>query len=311
MKPLCIYHANCCDGFGAAWVVRKYFGPDGVDFHPGSYGHPPPDVTGRAVILVDFSYKRAVLGEMASRAQSVLVLDHHKTAAADLADLPLPVGYGPVGPSRSDYGYVDVKAGYMPEAMAACAREHNCAPLYALFDMDRSGAGITWDFFFPDQRRPVLIDHIEDYDLWRKVMPHTEEIHAAIRSFPFDFDEWDRIEASGVGDLLLVGETLVRQRAKDVDEAVAVTRRQMRIGGHLVPVANLPHFMSSAAGNLMAVGQPFAASYWDTPTGRVFSLRSNDAGLDVSKIAEAYGGGGHRNAAGFKVEFDRLAEFDA
>lgn len=32
-------------------------------------------------------------------------------------------------------------------------------------------------------------------------------------------------------------------------------------------------------------------------------------GLDVSEIAKLYGGGGHKNAAGFKVGYDRLAEF--
>jgi nanoRNase/pAp phosphatase (c-di-AMP/oligoRNAs hydrolase) len=53
----------------------------------------------------------------------------------------------------------------------------------------------------------------------------------------------------------------------------------------------------------MCAGEPFAACYWDTPDGRFFSLRSSDAGEDVSAIAQQYGGGGHRNAAGFSVPF--------
>ena len=51
----------------------------------------------------------------------------------------------------------------------------------------------------------------------------------------------------------------------------------------------------------MAKGEPFAACYWDTPAGRVFSLRSTDDGVVVSAVAKKYGGGGHRNAAGFRV----------
>ena len=31
-------------------------------------------------------------------------------------------------------------------------------------------------------------------------------------------------------------------------------------------------------------------------------LRSTDDGLDVSEIAKQYGGGGHRNAAGFRMD---------
>jgi nanoRNase/pAp phosphatase (c-di-AMP/oligoRNAs hydrolase) len=70
-----------------------------------------------------------------------------------------------------------------------------------------------------------------------------------------------------------------------------------------VPAASLPYTLTSDTGHLMAQGEAFAAYYWDTPTGRVFSLRSTDEGLDVSEIAKQYGGGGHRNASGFRVPF--------
>jgi hypothetical protein len=83
--PLCIYHGNCQDGFGAAWTVRHALG-DRVEFYPGIYQNEPPDVTGRDVIIVDFSYKRPVIEAMALKAHSILILDHHKSAVADLGD---------------------------------------------------------------------------------------------------------------------------------------------------------------------------------------------------------------------------------
>ena len=86
MKTLCIYHGNCADGFGAAWAVRKALGAENVDFHAGVYQSPPPDVTDRDVIMVDFSYKRDVVAEMAEKARRVLILDHHKSAFEDLGD---------------------------------------------------------------------------------------------------------------------------------------------------------------------------------------------------------------------------------
>ena len=65
--------------------------------------------------------------------------------------------------------------------------------------------------------------------------------------------------------------------------------------------------MSSEAGNVMAESEPFAACYLDTADSRVFSLRSRrEGGVDVAKIAESDGGGGHRNAAGFRVPRDHL-----
>lgn len=197
MTPLCIYHGNCADGFGAAWAVRKALGD--IDFHAGIYGEAPPDVTGREVIMVDFSYKRPVLEQMAKAAASILVLDHHLTAMTDLKDFQMPSHCLPcrgIKPWRPSSG------------------------INALFDMNRSGAGLTWDYFFPDKQRPDLLNHI--------------------------------------------------------------------------------YTLTSDAGNLMAEGEPFAACYWDTPAGRVFSLRSRPEGLDVSEIAKAYGGGGHKNASGFQ-----------
>jgi len=262
MKKLCIYHGNCADGFGAAWCVRSALGEDGVEFFAGVYGRPAPDVTGRDVVMVDFSYKRDVMLEAIGKAASMLVLDHHKTAAEELADLPGAT---------------------------------------IVFDMDRSGAGIAWDYYHPGTSRPPLIDVIEDRDLWRFKLPHTREIQANVFSYPYDFKVWDKLFATPLVDLALEGEAIERKHHKDIAELVGVTKRRMKIGGYDVPVANLPYTLTSDAGNLMAQGEPFAACYWDTPTGRVFSLRSTADGMDVSEIAKAYGGGGHKNASGFQI----------
>jgi hypothetical protein len=78
-------------------------------------------VTGRHVVMVDFSYKRDVLLKMAEKSAHILILDHHKTAEADLVDLP--------------------------------------ANVECVFDMNRSGPNVAWDRYFPNQRPPKLIEH--------------------------------------------------------------------------------------------------------------------------------------------------------
>ncbi|MCE8042459.1 phosphohydrolase [Halomonas daqingensis] len=283
-KPICIYHGNCADGFGAAWVIRFALG-ENVEFHAGHYGNPPPDVAGRDVIMVDFSFKRPVLLEMAKVARSILVLDHHKSAAEDLAGFPEPEGS--IYEHWMDAGF------WEPDV--------DGVPIRALFDMDRSGAGMAWDYFFPGQKRPALINHIEDRDLWRFRLDGTREIQAAVFSYPYDFDAWDRLFGANLGSLRKEGEAIERKHHKDVAEMVKVCQRRMVIGGFDVPAASLPYIYSSDAGHVMAKGEPFAACYWDTAEGRTFSLRSSDEGEDVSAIASQFGGGGHRNAAGFRV----------
>lgn len=84
---LVLYHAECADGFGAAWAIWKRF--PAVRFLPVKHGEPRPyDLRGERVIIVDFSYTRPVLEEMAKETTSLLVLDHHITAAQALAGLP-------------------------------------------------------------------------------------------------------------------------------------------------------------------------------------------------------------------------------
>ena len=100
------------------------------------------------------------------------------------------------------------------------------------------------------------------------------------------------------------GEAIERKHHKDVSELVKVCCRRMTIAGHDVPVASLPYTLVSDAGHLMAQNEPFAACYWDTADGRIFGLRSADDGMDVSAIAKQYGGGGHAQAAGFRVPRD-------
>lgn len=85
IRELVLYHAACMDGATAAWIAKTAM--PGAELVPCHYGNPPPDVTGRRVWCVDLSFPRAVLLAMKASAESLVVLDHHKTAAADLAGL--------------------------------------------------------------------------------------------------------------------------------------------------------------------------------------------------------------------------------
>jgi oligoribonuclease NrnB/cAMP/cGMP phosphodiesterase (DHH superfamily) len=280
MNPLCIYHGNCQDGFGAAWVIRRFFREENVDFHFGVHSEAPPDVTGRQVIMVDFSYKRAVIDEMTKTAQSILILDHHKSAEKDLEGFPEP--------RRGD-------AGWIPEN-----------GIFALFNMERSGASLTWDYFFPNEHRPRIINHIEDRDLWRFKLEGTREISASLFSYPYDFEVWDHLmngfTGSGTEVLFQEGKAIERKHHKDVAELVKTFQRTVTLDGQTVPFANIPYTYASDAGHLMSKNAPFAVCYWDTPTKRIFSLRSQEDGADVAAIAVKYGGGGHEHAAGFAAE---------
>jgi len=287
---ICIYHGNCADGFASAWAVWKRWG-DAVQFVPGVYGEAPPDVTGKTVLMVDFSYKLPVLTTMGYAAKSITILDHHKTAEEDLR----PFSLDPL-----------VEEGLLTDG--EWAAQHSGLPVQALFDMNRSGAAITWDYCFPDRPQPWLIRYVQDRDLWRFELPRSREIAAALFSHPYDFNAWDQLAwqldegNSSMNALADEGQAIERKHFKDIAELLKITTREMVIGGHRVKVANLPYTMSSDAANALAEGAPFGACYFDRNDGqRIFSLRSKPEGLDVADIAKGYGGGGHARASGFQM----------
>lgn len=272
MNPLCIYHGNCADGFGAAWVFKRYADRE-FDFHPGVYQDAPPDCAGRDVYLVDFSYKRPIIEEILKVANRVVLIDHHKSALDDLHDLFASK------PPRIE----------------------------SLVSLDHSGAVLAYQWFNGTNTdgMPELLRHIEDRDLWNFALPGTREIQANVFSYPYDFEVWDELMRRPVDDLIAEGRAIERKHFKDIAELVKVCRREMTIGGIVVPVASLPYTLTSDAGHLMATEHPskIGACYWDTPEGRCFSLRSTDDGPDVSAIAKQYGGGGHVHASGFRVQY--------
>ncbi len=81
-----LYHADCADGFGAAWALWKKY-PD-ARYLPVRHGEPPPAGLDKAhVVMADFSYKRDVIEQLAASTSSFVILDHHVTAQAALAGL--------------------------------------------------------------------------------------------------------------------------------------------------------------------------------------------------------------------------------
>lgn len=271
-KKLCIYHGNCADGFSAAVVTLCALGMENVDFHAGFFGHEPPDVTDRTVYIVDFSYPREVMIEMAKTAERIVVLDHHKTAEKHLVDLPDNI------------------------------ETH--------FDMNRSGAIMAWDYFYPDQDPPRVLLHVQDRDLWRFELDHTREIQSALFSYPYELDLWYRLVMTDeyIEDLIRDGKAINRKHMKDVDELIAVAGHSLTLCGYKIPALNAPYFYSSEAGSELAKDAPFAACYYIKANEVYISLRSSPKGVDVSEIAETFGGGGHRAAAAFRVSRDQFMD---
>lgn len=276
-KRICVYHSSCADGFAAAWVVWRFFDcanyPDAIEFWPAKYGDQAPDCTGKEIYIVDFSYPLETMQEIAKTAKLVVLLDHHKTAIEAL------------GSWRADTRVIDGK-----------------------LDASKAGCQLTWEWFFQKKPMPLLLEFIADRDLWE--FKHGDEskwAHAALTSYPYDFLTWNHlIEKVSARSLCKEGESIRRSQMKNIYELIGAHRFLGEIDGYTVPMLNCPFMWASDAGNILCAGWSFSATYTVDFDQAIFSLRSDADGVDVSEIAERFGGGGHKNAAGFKIPLDKF-----
>lgn len=291
---VCLYHFPCDDGFASAWVARRRW--PNIVMAPTNYGLMFPDVDyrGKNLLIADFSYKPDAISElmMTFGARSIVMLDHHKTAEADLKEFKVEI-CGTAKFTAADVG-----------GMFCDMAELDRPQVIARFDMQRSGAALTWEFCFPELPMPNLIAAIEDRDLWRFAMPATRAISLLLKSYPYDFDVWDRLIAQGAISAAERGLEIERFYDQKIAEIVPTAMLKDIGKWKGIPTAHAPYaFASDLAHELLKAhpAAPFAAVVVDAYGGRTYSLRSEDSRQDVSEVARTFGGGGHRNAAGFRV----------
>lgn len=302
---VCVYHGNCADGFTAAWLVSKHY-PD-IEFFGAQHGTPvPPEVVkNKHVLMVDFAPKLRQMEFWQTVPASLVIIDHHKSALEDLAAIHRFTG----GPDAA-------------EAALNHTTRNGRAAIVAMFDMEFSGAGLTWRYLEGVNEEPgALVKYVEDRDLWRwQYGEESKRFAAAIGTMEQTFVNWDLINSDvpyfiQIGGPILKAEKLVIEGL--AKEAYDFQFDVFPLGGgdcqtFTVPVVNAPYVYASELANLLLKlhpEAPFAACWFRRGDGKVqWSLRSDYDREDVSAIARRLGGGGHRNAAGFECTPDDMDE---
>jgi oligoribonuclease NrnB/cAMP/cGMP phosphodiesterase (DHH superfamily) len=291
MKTYILYHGNCPDGFGAATAAWIKLG-EHAEYIAVNYGNPVPELeSGSSVFIVDFSYPRQQLLELAQRMKRVVVLDHHATAQQELAGLELPGDDSEI-----------------------------------VFDMNKSGAVLAWEFF-QGEDVPEFMLYLQDRDLWNFKLDKSREVSCAVRSYPMEFLLWANftIHQDEINRLKTEGEACLRLTRQQVDNMARHHRwayfdtkartirftEKLEPGGNgepfvpahveIAPVSNATVFFSEVGERLLEMypAMDFAAYYTDRSDGkRQWGLRSRPT-CDCSVIAKAFGGGGHKQASGF------------
>jgi hypothetical protein len=324
-----LYHANCSDGFGAAFVAWLRFGDD-AKYIPVQYGQPMPVIEEQCeVYILDFSYPAEELVWLAGT-RGVYVIDHHATAKDSLSMDAFKKIYH-IESEEDNVAGGEPMIRMLDDWLAVDNT------LRIRFDMDKSGAVLAWEYFFPGVDVPDFFLYLQDRDLWQWRLPLSREVNDAIRSYPFDFNVWrcisgmnpnpiPRLQDEGSA-LRRMTQTIVRQAARNaaraefsvfankpakmeiwVNSAECVPFHETEPSSvfgtekrHVVPVLNCTAFISETCEELLRIHPEarFVATYFDGKDGkRVWSLRSRPD-FDCSVIAKAFGGGGHKQASGF------------
>lgn len=175
---------------------------------------------------------------------------------------------------------------------------------YAIFDMNKSGAVLAWDYFdVGGSAPPDLLLYVQDRDLWKWELPYSEEINLAIASLPWEFEAW---ADANIDDLKAQGTAIKAFRdaqMKSTMKSVRMLELACDVGTFEVPVVNASNNVSELGDEMCKAypEAPFSASYCDRSDARSWSLRSI-RDFDVSVVAKSCGGGGRKNTAGFSTE---------
>ena len=178
----------------------------------------------------------------------------------------------------------------------------------AIFDMNHSGASLSWTYFNPGKPVPKLILYIEDRDLWKKQLPYTNEFHAFLRSHAYKFELWDDIakRMESDDDWIGAGEILLRDE-RELVKLICSEARLCSIAGYKAVACNTSCHWSEVGHYLLEMFDTQIAMSYTVKKNNKVTLSFRSGSVDVSEVARTFGGGGHRSAAGAVVTLDVLA----
>jgi oligoribonuclease NrnB/cAMP/cGMP phosphodiesterase (DHH superfamily) len=282
-NTIVVYHSNCTDGISAAWCMHKALG-DSAEYIPGVHQRAPNfDPEGKIIYLVDFCYPPEVMRSLIERgAKKIILIDHHQR----------PVDAIRNNKTLMETGKIEVHHGNYLNSGAVLAF------FYVKFDMP--GADV-----FGDQILPVFFKFVEDRDLWKWEYSITRPILEVFRMEHPTIERVDEFvelceDDDEIKTIIEQGNMLIKVYETDKEQLLRHARRPVKIFNQKLEMVNCPPKFSSDIGHILAQENKIGITYCDGKDHRIFSLRG-DGSVNLAKLAERYGGGGHHNAAGFTV----------
>ena len=283
------FHHNDMDGRSAAALVAYYEkNLNNDDYIELDYSKDiPVDIITKdeTVYIVDYSFSAKTKNELDAILKitpNVIWIDHHQTSMEFIERNP---DYGNIKGIRSN---------------------------------DRCGAYLTYQYLFEGRIVPKYIELIDDYDRWVNAIPESQLFKLGIDAQPNQHPTsslWhglyllDNMTAaagvSNVDDIIREGKLI--SRYTKITNKFDYNRMafESTIRGHKCIVINKPGNSKVLCDILEDINCPYECGIVYTFNGNeykysIYGAKNSD--IDCSKIAESYGGGGHKKAAGFRTK---------
>jgi oligoribonuclease NrnB/cAMP/cGMP phosphodiesterase (DHH superfamily) len=273
MSIYILYHANCFDGTGAKYAAWLKFG-DEAKYIPVQYNKPFP--------------KEVPL----NKTTDLFILDFSY--------------------SKEILNDVNSKVNFLKVLDHHKTAKDELAGLdYAEFDMDRSGAILAWNYFFPGEEAPLLLQHVQDGDLWKFKMTNTERVRAALPLMESSNLLWREACRGGkyFTKLIEQGDAILESNKLKVAGILKNNVKVLPYKGYKAGVFNTTTLVSES-GNAVCtsdLGVDFSLSYFLDKDGKVVLSFRSEGDFDVTPLAKELGGGGHKNASGAPASMDFLS----
>lgn len=268
-KKIIVFYHDDLDGFTGAWAAWKKL-KDKANYILINYdedvGNEMLQLKGKEIYFIDCSFKIQEMLNLASK-NKVILIDHHFSSKK--------------------------KANLLPGSV---------------FDDKHSAAFLSWKYFQDGKKAPLIVRYVEDYDIWKFKMPHSKELTTVLNLRSFNFKVWDETakmfqNKNKRKELIKKGQTIIDYQKSLIGE-LSNKGQEVVFEEYDAIAVNSPILLSEIGNHIYTktgkIGIVWSYKGKKAPKIHV-SLRGNGK-INLSKLAEKFGGGGHKAAAGFAIE---------
>lgn len=289
------FHHNDLDGQCSAAIVHKYFSK-----------HPPPGDSKESLRYVEIDYTEQFPYELIYADELIVIVDFSPNDPDGFKRL-LEFTHNIIWIDHHGTA-IDKHKAYIDRVNAEALKLGNYPIIKGVqIEGDKAACELTWDYFYPDQEPPRMVQFIGDYDTWTfKYGNETRltQLGCKLHNTSVTSNVWDYwLESCYVPHSELQEGAIIQTFQKHQN------KKLIRENSYTIIFEGYKTICCNTQGNSQlfdsVLDQDFdihMSYHYTNQQNWRFTIYSPREDINVSEIAVRYGGGGHPFAAGFVTD---------